>query len=35
MDVLQHRIVVTYEAEAERVTAPDIVERVLGTVEVP
>ena len=35
MDVLQHRIVVTYEAEAERVTAPDIVERVLGAVEVP
>ncbi len=35
MDVLQHRIVITYEAEAEQVTAVDIVERILNTVEVP
>ena len=35
MDVLRHRIVVTYEAEAEQVAAPDLVERVLDTVEVP
>ena len=35
MDVLRHRIVVTYEAEAENVTADDIVERVLAGVEVP
>ncbi len=35
MDVLRHRIVVTYEAEAENVTAEDIVRRVLAGVEVP
>jgi MoxR-like ATPase len=35
MDVLQHRIVITYEAEAEQVTPVDIVERILNTVEVP
>ena len=35
MDVIRHRIVVTYEAEAENVTAEDIVSRVLAGVEVP
>jgi MoxR-like ATPase len=35
MDVLRHRIVVTYEAEAEDVTAEEIVRRVLAGVEVP
>jgi MoxR-like ATPase len=35
MDVMQHRIVITYEAEAEQVTPVDIVERILNTVEVP
>jgi MoxR-like ATPase len=35
MDVLRHRIVVTYEAEAEAVTAEEIVQRVLDAVEVP
>jgi len=35
MDVLRHRIVPTYEAEAENVTAEDLVRRVLGGVEVP
>jgi MoxR-like ATPase len=35
MDVLQHRVVVTYEAEAEDVSAADIVGRVLAGVEVP
>jgi MoxR-like ATPase len=35
MDVLRHRIVITYEAEAENVTAENIVERVLRGVEVP
>ena len=34
-DVLRHRIVLTYEAEAEEVTADQIVERVLESVEVP
>jgi MoxR-like ATPase len=35
MDVLRHRVVVTYEAEAENVTAEDVVTRVLAGVEVP
>jgi MoxR-like ATPase len=34
-DVLRHRIIVTYEAEAEEVTAEDIVRRVFEVVEVP
>ena len=34
-DVLRHRIVVSYEAEAEEVTAEDIVKRVFEVVEVP
>ncbi len=35
MDVLRHRIVPTYEAEAENVTAEELVRRVLAGVEVP
>jgi MoxR-like ATPase len=35
MDVMQHRLVITYEAEAEQVEASDLVERILDTVEVP
>jgi len=35
MDVLRHRLVVTYEAEAEQVTSSDLVQRVVGAVEVP
>jgi MoxR-like ATPase len=34
-DVVQHRLGLTYEAEAEGVTARDIVEKVLARVEVP
>lgn len=34
-DVLRHRLVLTYEAEAEEVTADQIVERVLESVDVP
>jgi MoxR-like ATPase len=34
-DVLRHRIVLTYEAEAEEVTAEQIVKRVFEVVEVP
>jgi MoxR-like ATPase len=34
-DVLRHRIVTTYEAEAEEVTSEDIVRRVLRAVRVP
>ena len=35
MDVLRHRVIVTYEAEAEEVTPEDVVRRVLDSVEVP
>ncbi len=35
MDVLRHRIGLTYEAEAEDITQEDIVTRILNTVEVP
>ncbi len=34
-DVLRHRVMVTYEAEAEELTSEDIVRRVLDGVEVP
>jgi MoxR-like ATPase len=34
-DVLRHRIITSFEAEAEEVTSDDIVERVLAAVEVP
>lgn len=34
-DVLRHRIHLTYEAEAENITAEDIVNEILNTVEVP
>jgi MoxR-like ATPase len=32
---MRHRIVITYEAEAEEVTAGDLVQRLLDAVEVP
>jgi len=35
MDVLRHRVIVTYEAEAEEVTAEDVVRKVLNKIEVP
>ena len=34
-DVLRHRIVVTYEAEAEEITSEEIVRRIFDAVEVP
>jgi MoxR-like ATPase len=34
-DVLRHRLVLTYEADAEEVTSEDIVKRVFEVVEVP
>jgi MoxR-like ATPase len=34
-DVLRHRIVPTYEAEAEEITADELVARLLARVEVP
>ncbi len=35
LDVLRHRVLLTYEAEAEEVTADDVVNRVLNNIEVP
>ncbi len=35
MDVLRHRIIVTYEAEAEDVTAEEVVRKILNKIEVP
>jgi MoxR-like ATPase len=34
-DVLRHRIVISYEAEAEEITSADIVQQILDRVEVP
>ena len=34
-DVLRHRVLTTYEAEAEDVTSDEIVKRILDTVEAP
>jgi MoxR-like ATPase len=34
-DVLRHRVIPTYEAEAEEATSDDIVRRVFDTIEVP
>lgn len=35
MDVLRHRVIASYEAEAEEKTSEDIVQRILDDVEVP
>jgi MoxR-like ATPase len=35
MDVLRHRIGLTYEAEAENVTSEEIVSEVMNRVDVP
>jgi MoxR-like ATPase len=35
MDVLRHRVTVTYEAEAENVTSENVVDKILNTLPVP
>jgi len=35
LDVLRHRVIVSYEAEAENVTAEDIIRKILDTLPVP
>lgn len=35
MDVLRHRIIPTYEADAENVSSEDIIQRIFDTIEVP
>ena len=34
-DVLRHRVITTYEAEAEQITSDDVVRRVLDAVRTP
>jgi len=34
-DILRHRVILTYEAEAEEITSDDIVQRLFDTLEVP
>jgi MoxR-like ATPase len=33
--VLRHRVMVSYEAEAENITAEDIIQKILETLPVP
>jgi MoxR-like ATPase len=35
MDLMRHRVIITYEAEAEEKTSEDIVSQILQTVKVP
>ena len=35
MDVLRHRVTVSYEAEAENITAEDIVQKIFDTIQIP
>ncbi len=35
MDVLRHRILLTYEAEAEEITSEDVVQKILTSIYVP
>jgi len=35
MDVLRHRVLVSYEAEAEEVSSEDVIKKVFETIEVP
>jgi MoxR-like ATPase len=35
MDVLRHRVAVTYEAEAENVSAENVIDKILNTLPVP
>ena len=35
LDVLRHRVIVTFEAEAEEITSEDVVRKILNMVEVP
>ena len=35
MDVLRHRVLLTYEAEAEEITSEELAQRIMDQVEVP
>ena len=34
-DILRHRIQLTFEAQADGVTAPQIIQKILNTIQVP
>ena len=34
-DVLRHRVIVTYEAEAENIASDQVIQKILDTVPVP
>ena len=34
-DVLRHRVILTYEAEAEELTADDVINRLFEVIEIP
>ncbi len=35
MDILRHRVILTYEAEAEELTSEEIIQQIFDTIEVP
>jgi MoxR-like ATPase len=35
LDVLRHRVTVTYEAEAENISSENVIEKILNTLPVP
>lgn len=35
MDILRHRVIATYEAEAENITSEDIIKKIFDNIEVP
>lgn len=35
MDILRHRVIATYEAEAENITSEDIIKKIFDSIEVP
>jgi MoxR-like ATPase len=35
MDILRHRLILTYRAEAEDVTPEDLIEKIFNAIEVP
>ena len=35
MDVLRHRVIPTFEAEAENITSEDLIEKIMSKVQVP
>ena len=35
LDVLRHRVSVTYEAEAENITSENVIEKILDALPVP